>query len=77
MSETAIQNGKTEISYSKEQIQVIKNSVAKGTTDTELQYFLMVCKSTNLNPVMKEIWCYKDKQDNHLVFAGRDGFLSK
>lgn len=76
MSET-IQNGKTGyMDYSQDEIRVIKDSVAKGTTDTELKYFLSVCKSTNLNPFMKEIWCYKDNKNTLLVFAGRDGFLS-
>lgn len=62
--------------YSKQEVDVIKNSVAKGTSDVELKYFLNVCKSTGLNPFMKEIWCYKDNRNNLLVFAGRDGFLS-
>ena len=77
MSTTAIQNGKTGyLDYSQDEIKVIKDSVAKGTTDIELKYFLSVCKSTGLNPFMKEIWCYKDQKNNLLVFAGRDGFLS-
>lgn len=74
--ETAISKNGTYTDYSIEQIEVIKNSVAKNTTDTELKYFLNVCKSTGLNPFMKEIWCYKDHRNNLLVFAGRDGFLS-
>lgn len=70
-------NGQTNyLGYSQEETRIIKQSVAKDTTDTELKYFLNVCKSTGLNPFMKEIWCYKDKQNNLLVFAGRDGFLS-
>jgi len=60
-----------------EAIAVIKNTVAKNTTDTELAYFLSVAKSVNLNPLNKEIWCYKDNKGNLLVFAGRDGFLKR
>jgi phage recombination protein Bet len=63
--------------YSKEEIAIVKSSVAKNTTDTELAYFLNLCKSVGLNPFNKEIWCYKDNKNNLLVFAGRDGFLSK
>ncbi|MBK9723408.1 MAG: recombinase RecT [Saprospiraceae bacterium] len=55
---------------------IIKKSVAKDTSDSELKYFLNVCKSTGLNPFKKEIWCYKDFKGNLLVFVGRDGFLS-
>jgi len=60
-----------------EQVAIIKNTVAKGVTDTELAYFLNVCQSVGLNPFNKEIWCYRDKKRNLIVFAGRDGFLSK
>ena len=63
--------------YSPEVVAVVKATVAKGTTDTELAYFLSVCASVKLNPMMKEIWCYKDNKNNLLVFAGRDGFLKR
>ena len=63
--------------YKSEEIAVVKATVAKGTTDTELAYFLSVCKSNDLNPFMKEIWCYKDNKGNLLVFAGRDGFRKR
>lgn len=63
--------------YKSEEISIIHNTIAKGTTSTELSYFLSVCKTVGLNPFMKEIWCYKDGKGNLLVFAGRDGFLKK
>ena len=63
--------------YSSEEVAIIKQTVAKGTTDAELAYFLSVAKSAGLNPFNKEVWCYKDNKNNLLVFAGRDGFLSK
>lgn len=62
--------------YTSENIAVIANSVAKGTTPTELAYFLNVAKSSGLNPFMKQIWCYKDNKGNLIIMAGRDGFLS-
>jgi len=61
--------------YSEAQISIIKDNVAKGTTNSELAYFLFVAKQAELSPLMKEIWCYKDGKNNLLVFAGRDGFL--
>lgn len=63
--------------YSPEQIGVIQKSVAKDTTFAELAYFLNVCKTMELNPFNKEVWCYKDNRGNLLIFSGRDGFLSK
>lgn len=63
--------------YTAGEIGVIQQSVAKGTTTTELAYFLNVAKSMGLNPFNKEVWCYKDNRGNVLIFAGRDGFLAK
>ena len=59
-----------------EQVAIIKNTVAKGTTDLELAYFLNVSKSYGLSPFKKEVWCYKDARGNVIVFAGRDGHLA-
>lgn len=61
--------------WTPEQITIIKATVAKNTTDTELAFFLNLAKSLNLNPFNKEIWCYKDGKGNLMAFAGRDGFL--
>lgn len=61
--------------FSAEEVAVIKKTVAKDTTDVELAYFLNVCKSVQLNPFLKQIWCFKDKRGNLLIFAGRDGYL--
>lgn len=65
----------TNSQFSPGEIDIIKSTVAKGTTDTELSYFLILAKSLGLNPFNKEIWCYKDGKGNLLTFAGRDGFL--
>jgi len=59
-----------------EQVAIIKNTVAKGATDTELAYFLQVAKSYDLSPFKKEIWFVKGFNNQLLVFAGRDGHLA-
>jgi len=61
--------------FTPEQIAIVKHTVAKNTTDTELAYFLSIARDSGLNPFMKEIWCYKDNQENLITFAGRDGRL--
>jgi phage recombination protein Bet len=63
--------------YTAEQIAVIKKTVAKNTTDTELAMFIYASNEAGLRPLQKEIWCYKDNKNNLLMFAGRDGFLKK
>ena len=61
--------------YSNDEISLIKNTVAKNTSDAELAMFGHMAKSYNLDPFNKEIWCYKDSKQNLIIFAGRDGFL--
>jgi len=61
---------------SKEEVLIVKNTVAKDCNDTELAYFLGVANSYGLSPFKKEVWCYKDHKNNIVIFAGRDGFLS-
>ena len=63
--------------FSVEEVAIVKANIAKGVNDSELAYFLSVCKTVGLNPFIKQIWCYKDNKGNLLVFAGRDGFLAK
>ena len=80
MSEVSTQSGIEKISnmtgFGQSEISIIQNTVAKGTTLTELAYFLNVAKSSGLNPFTKQIWCYKDHKGNVIIMAGRDGFLS-
>lgn len=63
--------------FQAEMIAVMHNTVAKGTSISELAYFLSVCKGLDLNPLNREVWCYKDNKGNLLIFTGRDGFLAK
>jgi len=62
--------------FTEPEIGIISNTVAKGTTPTELAYFLSIAKATKLNPFTKQIWCYKDHKSNLIILTGRDGFLT-
>lgn len=77
-------NGGVDVSRydDKEMIQTLKDTVAKNATDSEFRMFIEVCKSTGLNPFLKEIWCavpMKNGQRNPygqvLIMAARDGYL--
>jgi|GEM_PF-3652494 len=58
--------------YTREQVETIKNTVAKGASDSELQMFLYVAEKYGLDPFLKEIF-YSDKM--HTIIASRDGYL--
>lgn len=62
--------------YTQEQVAIIKQTVAKNTTDSELALFLFTAREMKLSPLSRQIWCYKDLKNNLIVFAGRDGFLA-
>jgi phage recombination protein Bet len=62
--------------FTSEEVALIKATVAKGTTDLELAFFLQTAKSYDLSPFKKEIFCIKNHQGQLMIMAGRDGHLA-
>lgn len=62
--------------YTPEEVAIIKQTVAKGTTDSQLALFLFTAREAKLSPLLHQIWCYTDLKNNLIIFAGRDGFLA-
>lgn len=70
------QNLQTTNSWTPEQIQLIQNTVAKGTTVDELKLFFHIANKYQLDPLIREVWCVKYGTVPATIFTGRDGFLS-
>ena len=60
------------MTYSMDQIQTIKNTVAKGINDSELEMFLHISQAYGLDPFLKEIF-YSSQLKT--IMTSRDGYL--
>lgn len=61
------------------QVELIKRTVAKGASDDELKLFIQVCKGARLNPFMKQahlvpFWDSKEGIERRAIIVGIDGF---
>lgn len=66
--------------YSQDQINLLKNTIAKDHTDDELKLFLAFCSSKKLDPFSREVYSIKRRSgsDVKLTFQmGIDGLRSK
>lgn len=62
--------------WTSDQVALIKNTVARGTTNDEFKLFGYMASKYSLDPLIREIWCIKYGTAPATIFAGRDGFLS-
>ena len=59
--------------YDREQIELLKRTVAKGTTDDQFALFMTIAQRRKLDPFAKQIWCVLRKGEMSVQTA-IDGF---
>lgn len=62
--------------YTREKIELVKQTVAQGATDAELAMFLGLAARYGLDPFAKEIWCAPMDGQRLQIFTSRDGYLA-
>jgi phage recombination protein Bet len=55
-------------------VQLVKESITTGLSDTEFKYFITMAKMYNLNPFKKEIYAVKYGDKPAQTIVGRDGY---
>jgi phage recombination protein Bet len=61
------------IEFKPDQIQLIKNTIAKDATDDELKLFLYQCQRTGLDPMTRQIYFMK-RSGKVTIQTSIDGF---
>ena len=72
-NEIIVTENNKQIDFSREKVEMIKKTVAIGSTDIELQFFIEQCKRTQLDPIVKQIYFIKDKNGKVQVQTSIDG----
>lgn len=58
-NEVAVINGRDAAVFSESDVALIKDTICKGASDTELKLFLHHCKRTGLDPLARQIYAVK------------------
>lgn len=72
---------KPQLKLNREQIDLLKRTVAVGASDDELSMFLNICRATDLSPFIHQVhfvpfWDSKTSTERRAIIIGIDGYRS-
>jgi phage recombination protein Bet len=70
---TNLTTNKSAMVWDSEQVEIIKNQIAKGCSDAQLAMFSQVCQKTGLDPFSRQIYCIM-RGGNPTIQVSIDGF---
>ncbi len=74
---TTVQTTQNALTFSRDQVDLIKRTIAKGATDDELKLFLYQCEKRGLDPLSRQIYFQKRKTksgDQMTILTAIDGY---
>ena len=78
-TKTKAESSLPSLTYTKDQVDLIKRLYCKNSTDDEFALFRYVCEQTGLNPMLRQIhavkrWDSETKSDKMAIQVGIDGY---
>lgn len=70
------QQGGGVVSYSADELQLIRDVCARDCTENEFKLLIQLAKTYKLDPFSRQIWAVKYGQNPAQIFCGRDGYLA-
>lgn len=74
--ELAAAQGGEVVSYSPDELQLIRDVCARDCTENEFKLLIQLAKTYRLDPFSRQIWAVKYGQNPAQIFCGRDGYLA-
>lgn len=73
----ALRDAQSALALNDSQVDVLRATIAPGYSDTELALFLWYCQRSNLDPFIREVWTFRNRDGKIVIGVGIDGFRKR